>query len=340
MNNINIGSYIAINATTISIVVGLVCAYVIYRAGVINKYSAEIISEALSINDIPYLRICYFPANTTDQDEINVLKSIIAEMNNLSISTLVEDKHSSINKPNSPKEIEELFRYLHFLANPYFAIGNEWESNFSIGLEKYIPKDNANRGAEILTVFNLLQSCVLFPEPITNSPMRFKRGIFDKKYFGSIVEVKQWLINLETFVFGFKEFLYYQEFFPCDLFIKSLEERDRELIEKWSKHRVLPSFGIYDPNEAKINFISNSKLIIKLYDILKTKSNQLDFIEKSLLSKNTLAFFVFVLLLLFLSGVVVPIVVPKPSIVFYFCIPFYIYIVSFIVIIFILLRNK
>lgn len=213
--------------------------------------------EAEKINEISFMRSIYYPDNGFGEWADNINKSLKHERTERLRIEIKKKNISQLSIPSTPADIKELFRYLNFLSDP-FPIAFEDESYYTIGNNKFIPRDLSNRGEEILRIINVLGHCYIFPEAAFDTDGAFKKDL-KKIYFGNIDEVRNWLSDLNEFVFQSKRFRYLIYLKPEISYLNALKERDKRLIEKWESSRLLIAFGNINPDKLFNDFLSNLK---------------------------------------------------------------------------------
>ena len=324
-------SIIAIHGTILSIFIAIIISYSIYYRGVTYNLELEVIKEAERINNIVFMRSVYYPSKGCDQQIDNVNRALIGQRTEiLKIKTVKEDKTSELSFPSNPDDIAELFRYLHFLNESIFPMA---ENDYSIGNNKFIPKDSANRGEEILRVINLLGHCYLFPEAPFETPAVFKRESYNKKYFVTISEVRNLLTGLNVFVVKSKEFRSYQYLFPENIYLKQLKKRDKKLLKVWESSRISRGFGNINPDKLFNDFLFNTNKVEEIANATNYKIMCFDKFSTELPPKLTTVIIYIIIGCVFLSSVIAPLMfqnLPKYfyihiPIIFYVGVYFYIY---------------
>jgi len=322
----NSSSYISIHASILSIFIAVFVAYSIYQKGVLSNFEKNVISAADKINEIYFIRSVYYPDAGFGDLARNVNKSIKYERTErLQIKIKKEKKVSEINNPKTKDDVRELFRYLHFLVEPF----QMEEEEYSIGNNKYIPKDSANRGEEILRIINILGHCYLFPEAPFATDGTFKKGIYNKMYFRNASEVREWLEHLNNFVFESKRFLYLMYLFQDIEYIKALQIRDHELIKRWESHRLLKTYGDIRPEKIYNDFIENIKRVKNIADDAQNQINFYDKLRTNFPSKSTHIIFYILMGFVFVSSVISPMIIPNPPKYFFIHIPVAFYILLY-----------
>jgi len=316
----------------------IVVSFSVYYKGVLFKLESDVLKEAEKINDISFMRSPYVSSAKLGSWEDNTRRVLEQNRKNFNIKIVKEKDVSKITKPSKskPSDIEELFRYLGFLYDPHFPFSKD-DPNYSIGDNKFIPKDKANRGEEILEVINILGHCYLFPEAPFKTDGVFKEGAYEKKHFMNIDDVRSWLEGLNVFVFESKKFLYKIRFVPENVYLKALSERDKKLIEKWKKSRHLKSFGNISPKKIFDDFIENVRKVI---GIATSTQNQIERSEKrikSLPQKSHIILIYILIGIVFISSVIAPLLCAKLPSYFYIRIPnlFYVGLIFYMFFVFI-----
>jgi len=299
-----------INAALLGILIAFVTAYTLYHKSVLHERETEVIAEAGRINNVLFTRSSYFPEEGFGEWADNVNKSILAERKKLLIQRAHEPKVTKLSPPRTAEDIRELGRYLIFLADP-FGANKTPDNQFSIGNEKYIPRDLANRGEEILRVLNIFTVCYLFPEPPFETPGAFSRELQTRIYFKNIDDVQAWLSDLETFVLTINKFKYIKHLVTETKYIDQLRSRDVKLIEKWESSRLLRTFGHLDPDRLIEDFFENFDKAQNVAESSRYALNRIEHLNSSLPAKRMFSYiFVVVLPILFLLGVFAPLAFP------------------------------
>lgn len=321
---------IAIHVPILSIFIVVFISFFINQKNILRNIENDVLEEAAEINKISFMRSVYYPNEGFGGRADNVNKSLKIERERLQILTKRENNVSQLSIPSTSADIKELFRYLNFLINP-ISISSTDDLNHSIGNNKFIPQDPSNRGEEILRVLNILGHSYLFPETPFDTDGIFKKGPYNKIYFGKINEVRNWLSELNEFVFQSKGFRYdIYHFKPVISYLKSLEERDKELIEKWENSRLLISFGNINPDKLFNDFISNLKAVENVANSTQEQIVRFDKQKSYFPSKTKLTVLFFILGFSFLFGVISSLLSNKLPKYFYIHLPVIFYICAFI----------
>lgn len=336
ISNINLTT-ITINAALFGILIAFLSAYAIYFRSVLNEQTNELISKAEKINKICFMRSCYFPQEGFDLWAKNINMSIDMKRKKLSISRAKEPNISSLCPLKNSEDIKELGRYMHFLSSPFWPHETN-DDSFDLGNKKYIPQDLANRGEEIMRVFNILSRCYLFPEAPLETPGAFFEGLHKRIYFKNVKEVKSWLRDLETFILTMKEFKYSKSLMPPTKFLNQLKERDQKLIEDWETSKLLITFGHLDPFDIKRDFLKNVSKIETIGESTRYSLNKIENINSSILPYKSLGVILIILLILFVIGVYLPLAHPSVPKFIYFHVPMISYILLCVFIFFRLFR--
>lgn len=323
----NLLTIVSINATIIGILVALVVAVAVYYKQIVREAELQVIQEADKINSVVFERSAYYHEGSKSPWGMNIVTSLNMDRTKLKIKKNIESTVSKYDVPVSKSDISELYRYLDFLSDPLYPQGNEF--NYSIGNEKYIPRDGANRGEEIMIVVNYLSQADIFPESAFPSPLAFKEGPQRQIYFLRVDDVKNWLIKVETFVSGFKKHKYSETIFPGTKFIDSLKSRDRQLIEKWKASPVRRSFGYLDPEYLLNDFRNKSEIVRSVADNTRHAYNKYEFLSKRY-SLFPLFVILVALLIIFIAGVAIPLFNNNVNQYIYVHLPVTVYVLSFL----------
>lgn len=327
---------ITINAALFGILIAFLSAYAVYFKSVLNEQTNELMDKAGKINEIFFMRSCYFPQEGFDQWAKNINVSIEMEREKLSVARAKEPSVSLLTPPKNSDDIRELGRYLHFLSSPWPL--ETKDDDFDLGNKKYIPRDSANRGEEIMRIFNILAKCYLFPEAPFETPGAFFQTLPKRVYFKNVDDVKSWLIDLESFILTMKGFKYSMYLMPPSKFLNQLKDRDQKLIESWETSKLLFTFGHLDPFQIKNNFFKNVSEIEKIGESTRYRLNKIENISSTIPSYKFFGYIFIVLFLLFLFGVYIPLAFPSMPEIIYFHIPMISYLILCIFIFFKLFR--
>ena len=121
---------ITINAALFGILIAFLSAYAIYFKSVLNEQTNEVMAKAGKINEIFFIRSCYFPQKGFGPWAKNINASIEMEREKLSIARAKEPSISLLKPPKNSDDILELGRYLHFLSSPFWPQkGGRWFQN-------------------------------------------------------------------------------------------------------------------------------------------------------------------------------------------------------------------
>lgn len=318
----NSNSYISIHATILSIFIAIFVAFSIYHNGILYNLENNVINEAKKINEINFIRSVYYPdVGFEDFRSVNTaLKYERTER--LQIKKKEEKDISIIKYPTTSDDIIELFRYLHFLTYPF----PRSDEGYSLGNNKFIPRDSANRGEEILRVFNILGHCYLFPEAPFDTDGMYKKGVYNKKYWGNLGELREWLDDLNIFANESKSFLMSIYLFPEIEHLRALQVRDQKLIERWESHLILKSYGHIKPEKLYNDFVLYIKQVINIANDTQYQINRFDNFKVYYPSKTTSYIFYFLIGFVFLCSVIAPMIIPKIPKYFYIHIPIIFYV--------------
>ena len=319
---------VGINATIIGILVAVVAAVAVYYIQIVREAELQVIQEADKINSVVFERSSYYPTDSKSQWAQNIVKSLNSEREKLNIEKAKEATLSKYDVPASETDISELHRYLGFLSNPLnpFAVK---DTDYAIGNKKHIPQDEANRGEEILIAMNYLSQADIFPESTFPSPAAYRKGPGRRVYFASIDDVKSWLKKAAAFVTGIKQYNYIQTLLPGTRFIESLKSRDRKLIEKWKISPILRSFGYLDPDYLLNDFGNKSEIVRNVVDNTLHAYNKYQFVSKRH-SLCPLFIMSLALLIIFITGVAIPLLNNNIDRCIYVHLPVTVYILSFL----------
>lgn len=333
MNSIDL-TIITINAALFGILIAFLSAYAVYFKSVLSEQTNELINEAEKINDIYFMRSCYFPEKGFGQWPQNINAAIEMEREKLSIDRKKESEISELGPLNNADDIKELGRYLHFLSNPIWSI-EEKDDRYDIGNNKFIPRDLANRGEEIMRTLNIFSRSYLFPEPPFETPGAFFQRQPKRIYFKNVGEVKSWLLDLEAFILVMKQYKYSTYHMPSSEAINQLKERDSKLIESWETSKSHITFGNLDPDRIKTDFLEQVSNIESIAESTRYTLNKIENINSTIPSYSLFGYIFIALSILFISGVYAPLAFPIIPRLVYFHLPM----VSYLVLcIFVLIR--
>lgn len=318
-------SIVSIHAAILSIFFTAISAFAIYSYERLQNLEMEAIQTAEQINQIYFARSTYYPKGF---DRTDIAVENMRSTHGLN-KPQPEAKNSVIHEVRTEEDIKELFRYLYFLVN---RLDPDLPGT-NIGKVKFIPRDSANRGEEILKVLNVLGHSYLFPEAPSESDLYFKPGMSEKKYFKGMTALRDWLRSINAFVEGSKYLRFFlagnELGFPDDggvsPYLKALKTRDKILIERWDKSPMLRSYGHREPIYLFNDFLDKARKVEKIADDTQYQINRLDIARESGLLIYAL-YGVFWVGLLFLSGVFCPLLWPKTPKVFYIYFPLISYI--------------
>jgi len=170
-------------------------------------------------------------------------------------------------------------------------------------------------------VLNILGHCYLFPESPHETDGSFKKGLYERKQFGSISEVQKWLNDLNTFIIESKSYRAQIYFFPKIESFEALRARDSQLFKKWESSRLLKTFGHIDPDKIFNDFTANLKTIEEVANNTQSQINRMTSVEKYYPSKTMSLIFYFLVGIVFLCSVVVPMTIPNLPKYYYIHIP-------------------
>lgn len=332
----NLLTIVSVNATIIGILIAVILAVAVYYKQIVHEAEIQVIQQAEKINTVVFEKSTYYPAGSKSPWAKEVIRTLDFFRKNAGIKKKHETSISKYEIPISKEDISELYRYLGFLSEPLWATGNSDE--FSLGNNKYIPRDLANRGEEIMSVINYLTLSDIFPESAFSSPVNFREGPQKHLYFSSIDDVNIWLIKIETFVFEFKKYKVSQIILPETKFIDSLKKRDRKLIAEWKKSLFRKQTGYIDPDYLFNDFMKKSEMIKSVAENTRYAYNKYEFLSKRY---SLMPLFIISLLLLitFTAGVVLPLLKNNISQYIYLHLPVIFYILSFLGMLYWLIRK-
>lgn len=324
-NSMNL-TIITVNAALLGILIAFLSAYAVYFKSVLGEQTNELITNAEKINDIFFMRSCYFPEKGFGPWAKNINASIEMEREKLSLNRAKEPKISKLSHLKNSEDIKELGRYLHFLSDLIWTIENK-NDRYDIGNGKFIPRDLANRGEEIMRVLNIFSKSYLFPEPPFETPGAFFDKLPKRVYFKNKSDVKSWLLDLEIFILEIKQYKYLTYIVPPLEALKQLQERDRELIKKWETSKLLITFGHLDPAKIKADFFAQISKIESICESTRHTLNKIENISSTIPSYSSFGYIFVALSILFLCGVYAPLAFPSLPRLIYFHIPMISYIV-------------
>ena len=328
---------ITINAALFGILIAFLSAYALYFKSVLSEQTNELMAQAERINDIFFMKSCYFPQEGFDRSAKNINMAIEMVREKLSIARSEEPSISLLSPIKNSDDIRELGRYLGFLLNPYWPYETK-DDSFDLGNKKYIPRDSANRGEEIMRIYNILARCYLFPEAPFETPGAFFQKQPKRVYFKNVDDVKSWLIDLESFIFTMKKVKYSMYHMPPTNFLDQLKDRDEKLIENWETSKTFITYGHLDPFQIKNNFFKNVSEIEKIGESIRYSLAKIANVNSIIPSYRSFAYIFIGLLLLFVIGVYIPLAFPSIPKAIYFHIPMISYIILCIFILFKLFR--
>jgi len=295
----------SINATVLGILIALVAAYAIYVNDSLRNAEFEAIAEAERINQVFFARSAYYPKNLAGLATI-VNSAIDIQRKEMSIQRNQEPVETSLSLPATPKDLEELSRYLQFLCDPFWTMHKK-DEEYAIGNNKFLPRDAANRDEEVLRVLNLMGHCHLFPDPPFETDATFSKLPPRKKYFKDIKGVATWLDGVETFLFEVKKLRFNMAVFESNAVpFRRLLLRDSKLINKWESSTIMKGYGRLDPNYLFSDFLATSRKVQHVAEETRYKANRFQKLREryppSIAFTITLFFIAFLLVL----GVVLP----------------------------------
>jgi len=321
----NLLTIVSINATIIGILIAVIAAVAVYYKQIVREAEFQVIQEAEKINTVVFEKSTYYPAGSKSPMAQEVVETLDFFRKKAGIKKNIEQSISKYEIPVSKEDIVELYRYLGFLSEPLFITGN----NYSLGNNKYIPRDLANRGEEIMSVINYLTLCNIFPESAFSSPVNFREGPQKHLYFSSIDEVNLWLAKIETFVFEFKKYKVSQIVIPETKFIDSLKKRDRKLIAEWKKSLFRKQTGYIDSDYLLNDFWNKSEKVKSISENTRYAYTRYEFLYKRY-SLVPLFIISLLLLIIFIAGVAIPLLKNNVNQYIYVHLPVTVYVLSFI----------
>ncbi len=303
----------AINATMLGILIALVAAYAIYVNDLLRNAEFEAIAEAEKINQISFARSAYYPKNLGHFASM-VNNAIDIQRKEMSIQRNQEPVETSLLLPVNQKDFEELSRYLQFLWNPLWEMHKK-DGEYSIGNNKFLPRDAANRDEEVFRVLNLMGHCHLFPDPPLETDATFSKLPPGKKYFKDIKDVFTWLHETEAFLFAVKNLRYNMAIFESNSKpFNALFLRDKKLIKKWESSIILKSYGHLDPTYLFSDFLTTSKKVQHVAEETRYKANRFQKLAERYPSSILFVIMLLFLAILLVLGVALPLIssrVPK-----------------------------
>jgi len=298
-----------IHASVIGIVVAVLTGLIFYVRGTINDAEMAVLHEAESINDVAFARSAYLPGKHP------LARSFVGgiDAKRLQIGALraPEPRTTTTDVPTSAAEIEELFRYLHFLADPLHTRAGA-DDDYDLGNGKYIPRDIANRGEELLIVFNLISRSEIFPEQQSPNALSYTTAMPRRIYHTNAHDTEEWLVKVEAYVLGMKKYRAMQSIFPGTQFIDAMKQRDHGLIEYWESNPVPLSHGQLDPVLLLEN---NQEQFIRVASVAERTRYALNKYKRvnSQYPLRIMYVLVIVFFFVFLAGVVIPLVGPTAN---------------------------
>lgn len=321
---------VGLNATIISILIAIVSAYVLYVSESLHSAELRALSEADKINEVFFARSAYFPPTGFEPFAQDVNQSINYVRSKLFLSKVEEKQISVINEPKTTADIDELWRYLHFLVNPYWPYGKS-DADHDLGNNKFIPSVAANRGEEILRMLNILGHCYLFPASPMESRASFYVKFPQRMYFKNMQELSGWLDGVDHFVRGYNEMRAVTTLMPQGNWMKELQKRDEKLIAIWESSQLLLTKGHLAPSFLSENFQTTADKVSEIVYRTHHEVNRFEKLMDRYLPRWVIVILLLILLCLFVFGVVAPILNNQLSDLYYKKIPLCTYVIIFIV---------
>jgi len=200
---------VGINATVIGILIAIVVAVSVYYNQIVHETEFQVIQEAEKINSVFFSRSLYYSSESKSEFSRNAFEFANSLREKTNSHRVKETIKSEYDIPVSVNDINELFRYLYALSSSL----HPYESQYDIGNGKYIPRDNANRGEEIMIVINYLSQADCFPETVFPGPLIFPKGYGEHVSFSGIEAVKIWLEKVNAFVLGIDKQNFFQSIY-------------------------------------------------------------------------------------------------------------------------------
>jgi hypothetical protein len=302
---VSLGAVAAINATLLGILIAFVAAYAIYVKDSLRSAEFEAVSEAEKINTVFFARSCYFPDGLDDFSKM-VNKKLEFDRKRMSIAKFEEPEKTSLLRPANAKDLEELSRYLDLLHYPFGTL-NIKEGEYSIGNNKYLPRDAANRGEEILRVLNLMGHCHLFPDPPFETDATFSKSLQKRIYFKNIKDAADWADGAEAFLYAVKKIKFNMTVFESSSkLFDALMLRDKKLIKQWESSPITKGYGRLDPNYLFADFLANSQKVQSIADDTRFKINRFNKLKERYPSSTEFFILLSALALLLIIGVALP----------------------------------
>lgn len=302
----------AINATLYGILVALVSAYALYIKSNLQTLESALVSEADRINSVYFPCFCYYPDGFGPR-ATNINNAISAEREKASVLRATEPSTSVISPPRSGEDIYWLGQYLVFLSDSYWPMPTSGQKDpYSLGNGKFVPRDQANRGEEILRIMNVLGTCYLFPEPLNEMPRLHSVKPVRKIYFNNAKDVDSWLKDTSKFLDILNNLRLSQPFGSMSPFIDSLKKRDRVFIQRWETGRITRTFGRLEPSYLVAEFFRAADKVGEIAEVTQHRLTQYENVRKK--GYPPQAIIVALLILcgaMFVCGVVGPLLVDR-----------------------------
>jgi len=300
----------AINATLYGILVALVSAYGLYIKTNLHTLESALVSEADRINYVYFPRSCYYPEGFGPR-ATNINSANAVERQKVSVFRAAEPATSVISPPHSGQDIYWLGQYLIFLCDSErpFSIPHK-EDSYSLGNGRFVPRDGANRGEDILRIMNVLGTCYLFPEPPNETPrLHFVKPV-RKIYFSNSKDVGSWLKDVSKFLDILNDLRFTEPFGSMSPFIDALKKRDRLFIQRWEAGRITRTFGRLEPSYLVEEFFRTADKVGDIAEATQHRLTQYENIRKKGSPPQAIVIALLILCgVMFVCGVVFPLLV-------------------------------
>lgn len=298
-NGINPVQVAAIHATILAVVIGFLSAFFLYHYGEVRAAQLEAMDKAGEINKVQFLRSAYLP------------------------------KSKEENLVQGPKDIELVVQLAVALA----VMSGENEGAEMVGDIK-VPGDPADRAERMLEIMNIISHQYPFPKAIRPSLSGTSQFRPEPIVFTDVATLRQWLADLDRVTSSLRMITTLMPIlFPRDTnsYLKSLEQRDKEIIEEAREPRR-QIHGERSPYKLANNFLNGMARAEEVMHSVRASLKRADNLEANVMSKPLALTILVAGFFVFLFGVVFPLLSMKVSAVFYIHLPLLCYAILYIVI--------
>lgn len=302
MNSISIA---AIHATILTILIGFVSAYGIFKRTTIENAKIEVLEQAEEINIVNFATAIYFPKNQLE--DLKLGEEIARYADDIRV-------YLGMPKPGSRLEIDESGKLI-------------------FPSEKARPEEQAQEAEKALALMNIIFH--QYPFPIVYRKLKDKRGwdVESPKeniHFRDIDDVKKWLSDIRQITSAFS---WVFRFLPLSRYnsvnLLALNEVQKKRIQSLANLPISIDVGVANtPLSIVRNYVTGYRFVENVIKKTKDKMTRLSKLKRGF-PKYTILLAITAIFLTFVSGVLLPMIRPNLGSIFLIWVPFVFYFSAF-----------